>query len=257
MVESKGLLNPGAADVSIDRFTIGLDDLVRHVWVVRWDVPAGQVRRQRVLTYPACNIVVSPDGAALYGPDPSVSVRELSGRSWVVGVLMRPAAARALTFTDPGRLVAASEPMPDAPVTAIRAAMHDGRPVGELLHDWLEPVSRQVDASGRLVNTVCRLAEDRDDVIKVEDLARLVATTPRNLGRIVKYHTGLTPKWLIECRRLQQAAMTLYTRPDTDLATLAVGLGYADQAHFTRRYHQVLDETPDRTRRVGRSHGTD
>ena len=82
---------------------------------------------------------------------------------------MRPAAARALTGTDPGRLVAASEPMPDAPVTAIRAAMHDGRPVGELLHDWLEPVSRQVDASGRLVNTVCRLAEDRDDVIKVED----------------------------------------------------------------------------------------
>src|SRR5262245_15770207 len=82
--ESKGHLNPGAAGVSFDRFELGADltELVRHVWVPRWALPEGEVRPQRVLTYPAVNAVIEPTVAALYGPDPRVQVRELRGTSW-------------------------------------------------------------------------------------------------------------------------------------------------------------------------------
>lgn len=252
MVESKGHLNPGDAGVTFDRSTLGLDRLVRHVWIVRWNLPAGRVLPQRVLTYPACNLVITPDEAMLYGPDASVSVRELAGRSWAVGVLLRPAAATVLSDTAAIDLVAASEPAVDAPTHAIRAAMAAGDPVDGILRDWLAPAAARVDEAGLLVNEACRLAEERTDIVRVTDLARRVGVTTRTLARIVKDRTGLTPKWLIECRRLQHAATTLYTRPETDLAVLAAELGYADQAHFTRRYHEVLNETPDQTRRAGR-----
>ena len=259
MVESAGHLNPGDPEVAFSRFRLGtdLDDLVRHVWVARWDVPPGEVRPQRVLTYPSANAVLQPAGATLHGPSRVLATQDLTGRSWVVGVLLRPAAARLLTSTEPVRLVGREEPLPGAPLPAVAAAM--GRPaeapaaaadreVAALLHGWLAPVAARVDDAGRLANAACRVAEERSDVQRVRDLADLLGTTTRTLSRVVRQHTGLTPKWLIECRRLQAAATRLFADPGADLAALAAELGYADQAHFTRRYRAVVGETPARTR---------
>ena len=71
-------------------------DRVRWIWIPRWNLPAGQRDRQEVLPFPACNLVVEPDGIALYGPTTSISYRELEGRGWAVGALLRPAGAGAL-----------------------------------------------------------------------------------------------------------------------------------------------------------------
>jgi len=100
--ESRGHLNPGSPGLAFDRFGLGADlsDLVRHVWVPRWDLPDGEVRPQRVLTYPAFNAVITPEYATLFGPDSRVQVQELRGTSWAVGVLFRPAAAPLLTGTE-------------------------------------------------------------------------------------------------------------------------------------------------------------
>ena len=73
-----------------------LADRVRWIWIPRWDLPAGQRDRQEVLPFPACNLVVEPDGVSLYGPTTSISYRELEGRGWAVGALLRPAGAGAL-----------------------------------------------------------------------------------------------------------------------------------------------------------------
>jgi AraC-like DNA-binding protein len=257
VVDSRGHLNPGDPEVRFDRFTLGadLDDVARHVWVVRWDVPPGQTRPQRVLTYPAANAVLGPTGATLHGPERVLSVRELAGRSWAVGVLLRPAATRLLTTTDPVRLAGRAEPLAGAPVRPVVAAMAGPLDVGRLtalLRDWLLPAAARVDDAGRLANEACRLAEERPDVLRVGELARALGTTTRTLSRVVREHTGLTPRWLLECRRLQAAATTLHADPGTDLATLAADLGWTDQAHFTRRYRRVVGETPDRTRRRAR-----
>ena len=70
----------------------------------------------------------------------------------------------------------------------------------------------------------------------------------RSLERLVHDRLGVSPKWLIECRRLQWAATTLFAHPETDLSGLAAELGYADYPHFSRRYAEVLGETPQETR---------
>jgi AraC-like DNA-binding protein len=283
--ESKGHLNPGASYVHLDRFELGdgLSDLVRHVWVGRWAVPDGEVRPQRVLTYPALNAAIMPGIAALHGPDSRVQVRELRGTSWVVGILFRPAAGPLLTATDPVELVGSSEPLPAAPAGRLEEIMtgagrtsgsgdgdRDGgdRDTGDwieqdrierdrcelvrVLRAWLRPAAARVDDRGLLVNEACRLAEEEPGLTRAADLAARLGVSPRSLERLVRAHIGLTPKWLIECRRLQHAGTTLYGSPGTDLSALAADLGYTDYPHFFRQYQRVLGESPRTTRDRGR-----
>jgi AraC-like DNA-binding protein len=243
--------------VHLDRFELGADvsDLARHVWVSRWAVPDGDVRPQRVLTYPAYNAVIMPERADLYGPDYRVQVQELRGTSWVVGILFRPAAGPLLTTTDPVVLVGASEPLPAAPAGPVREIMTAPGYIREelvrTLRAWLLPVAARVEDRGRLVNEACRLAEEDPAITRAADLCARLGVSPRSMERLVRSHIGMTPKWLIECRRLQHAATTLFTAPETDLSVLAADLGYADYPHFSRQYQRVLGETPRETRERG------
>jgi AraC-like DNA-binding protein len=257
--ESKGHLNPGSGGVGFDRFELGADlaELVRHVWIPRWSVPEGEVRPQRVLSYPAINAVIEPAVAALYGPDSRVQVRELRGTSWAVGILFRPAAGPLLTATDPVALVGSSEPLPAAPADLVRRIMAEHAYVRDelerVLRDWLLPLAPDVDERGRLVNEACRLAEEDPGLTRAADLAARLGMSARSLERLVRSHVGMTPKWLIECRRLQHAATTLFTSPGTDLSVLAAELKYTDYSHFSRQYQRVIGESPRATRERGRS----
>jgi AraC-like DNA-binding protein len=251
--ESKGHLNPGAPGVDLDRFEPdpALADLVRHIWLARWRLPPGEVTHQRVLSYPAFNLVIMDRAAALYGPDPKLQVRSLSGSGWALGLLLRPAAGRLLARVPPAELVARSQPVPHAPIEEIERAVTEPTPgpiISAVVSRWLAPLAAQVDDRGRLVNRVCRLAEEEEDIVRVAALARRAGLSARSLERLVVDQIGLTPKWLIDCRRLQHAATTLHARPDTDLTALALSLRFVDYAHFSRRYKEVIGETPDQTR---------
>jgi AraC-like DNA-binding protein len=59
----------------------------------------------------------------------------------------------------------------------------------------------------------------------------------------VRRRLGLTPKWLIQRRRLQEAAEHLRGR-GTTLAEVSALLGYADQPHFSRDFARVTGMTP-------------
>jgi AraC-like DNA-binding protein len=254
MPESKGHLNPGARGVELERFEPdpALADLVRHVWLARWRLPPGEVAHQRVLAYPTFNLVIMDGSAALYGPDAKLQLRTLSGTGRALGLLLRPAAGRLLLAgVAPAELVGRSRPVTDAPIDEVDGALSQPTPapaLTALLSRWLGPLAARLDDRDRLVNRICRLAEENDSIVRVADLARRAGLSPRSLQRLVVEHIGLTPKWLIECRRLQQAATTLYAHPDTDLTELALSLQYADYAHFSRRYKEVIGETPDQTR---------
>ncbi|MFF3601797.1 helix-turn-helix domain-containing protein [Kitasatospora indigofera] len=258
MPQSHGHLNPAAPEaqheVVFDRFELGagLTELVRHVWVVRWNIPPGEARPQRVLSYPAFNAVLEPGHARLFGPDPRLDVHELRGASWAVGVLFRPAAASVLTQTPPRDLLGRGEALPGAPLGAVGEAMASDaarQRLIELLGRWLGPLARGLDQRAMTVNAVCQLAESDASITRVDELAARVGVTTRTLERLVREQVGVSPKWLIDCRRLQQAAARL--RGDVgELSALAAELGYADYAHFSRAYKKVLGETPEQTRRV-------
>jgi methylphosphotriester-DNA--protein-cysteine methyltransferase len=147
--------------------------------------------------------------------------------------------------------------MHGAPFDAIGTTMSSGAvdraELVRILRRWLLPIVDGLDDTGRLVNEACRIAEQEASVVRAVDLAARVHVSPRTLERVVRRTVGMTPKWLIECRRLQEAATRLYSEPGTDLSDLAVELGYADHAHFSRQYKRILGETPEDTRREGRA----
>jgi AraC-like DNA-binding protein len=257
---SKGHLNPGSQDVTFDRFELGpgLADLVRHVWVVRWEIPAGEVRAQRVLTYPAFNAVFDAGSARLFAPSSRVQVQELAVTSWAVGVLFRPAAARILSGTEPALVPASGEHLHGAPVEALAALMSASPPAGGsrlalvgTLRAWLLPCVSRLDHRAMLVNAVCELAENDNGILRSTDLAERVNVPVRSLERLVSSHLGVSPKWLIDCRRLQHAATLLFAEPSTSLTGLAASLGYTDYPHFSRSYKSVIGESPRATRELG------
>ena len=78
---------------------------------------------------------------------------------------------------------------------------------------------------------------------RVSDMAREVGLTERSLQRLVEQRLGLSPKWLVQRRRLHDAVEALKAG-STGLADMAAVLGYTDQAHFTHDFRTVTGMTP-------------
>ena len=82
-------------------------------------------------------------------------------------------------------------------------------------------------------------------------VARALGVSPRTLQRRVGLATGRAPGWWRRLARVRRTAVALAdTR--TPLAALALGHGYADQAHMTREIQAWLAVTPTALRGNGR-----
>ena len=231
-----------------------LADVVRRYWIPVWSVPEGNAVEQKVLQYPCCVIVVSSDYARFYGVVRGMSTQTLSGEGWAVGVMLQPAAGFLATgrpvhhFTDTSVDVGTLPTLGDDWVGDIRRAMADPHSPGArddaiaVLEGVLAGLL-PVDDEGLQVNRIVDLVEDTPDLLRVADLCDRVAIPERTLQRLLAKRLGLTPKWLIQRRRLHEASAALRSA-EVDLAGLAADLGYADQAHFTRDFRRVTTMTP-------------
>lgn len=175
----------------------------------------------------------------------------------------RRGAASVLTKTAPLELLGRGEPLPGAPLNAVSALMRSAsaenlpamtdaarQRLVEVLGRWLTPLARSLDERANAVNAVCQLAEGDASITRVDELAARAGMSVRAIERLVKERIGVSPKWLIDCRRLQEAASRLRSDAGMELSALAAELGYSDYAHFSRAYKKVLGETPENTRRA-------
>lgn len=234
-----------------------LADVVRRYWMPVWSLPEGVVTSQRVLQYPVCLVVVSHEYARLVGPTTGLATRDLAGSGWALGAMLQPAAgARVLegsveALTDgvvdladvpgldgaalTGAIRSAVAESPDDP--ALRAA------AVEVLEATLRGLLR-VDDEGLLVNAVVEHVENDSTVHRVSQVCEKFAISERGLQRLTAHRIGLSPKWLVQRRRLHEAAERLAEPDRPELARLAADLGYADQAHFSRDFRTVTGLTP-------------
>ncbi|HOT56860.1 MAG TPA: AraC family transcriptional regulator [Ornithinibacter sp.] len=253
-VERAHLVDPTDTTYAIDRFAPSPDvvDLVRRHWVPMWHLPEGESSEQAVLQYPVCLVVVAHDYARFYGVQSGLSRTTLVGTGWAAGVMLQPGAGRLLlgqdvsTVTD--RHVELSDVLGSQVVTDVRAAMTDPQDPGcrREAADSLEAVIRAhlpLDDEGRLVNDLVDHIEHDPSVRQVSQVCDRFGLSERALQRLTRRRLGLTPKWLIQRRRLHEASERLRAGPG-DLAAIAHDLGYADQAHFTRDFRRVTGITP-------------
>lgn len=259
-IERAHLREPGDVSHSMFRYDApeGFDSLLRRFWIPVWSLPDGALAPQRVLQYPVCLLVVTGEYARFYGVASGLSTTTLSGDGWAVGVMCQPAAGFLLTgvsvdtYTD--RDVELSDVLGTDGVTlvqSIRSVMvEDPRSVDahrSAMAAFANALRRYlpVDAEGELVNCIVHHVETHPDVTRVAQVCDAFDLSERSLQRLVHRRLGLTPKWLIQRRRLHDAVARLRGRTTT-LAEVAAGLGYADEPHFIRDFSRVTGMTPGR-----------
>lgn len=250
--ESRGVLFPAGLP-SFHRLPSpeGVAGLVRWFWIPEWDIEPGRVSRQELIAYPACNLVVEPSGVTLSGPTTRLSTRELAGRGWAVGALLRPAAVPQLAG-DPAALRDDQRVLEQPGLhAAVGAAITTDAP-GERRRDlaveaftaWLHVHVMEPDDEGLLANAMAELIDGDRSVVRVADAASRLGVSVRTLQRLCRRYVGLPPAALIRRRRLQEAAERLRTDPTVDIAAVAVEFGYVDHAHLAGDFRSVLGFTP-------------
>lgn len=235
----------------------GLTQVIRRFWIPVWSIPPGEVTIQRVLQYPICLIAVSEDQAHFIGPTTGLSTRTLAGDGWVFGVMFQPAAGALVLGRPVNELTDRLVDLETVPSLDSPALVSDLR---DLLADDPGDPGRQraactrfeataaelapVDGEGRLINAVVEYVETHPEVLRVAQVTRRFDLSERTLQRLTARRIGLSPKWLIQRRRLHEAAGVLRSGGTRSLADVAADLGYADQAHFCRDFRTVTGLTP-------------
>ena len=237
--------------------TPALEDLVERYWVPVWSL--AEPSTQSTLQHPVCLVVVSDSYARFYGVARGRSSVTLEGDGWAVGTMLRPAAGRLVLgrsvaevtdrwidlaeVLDPdhadlvARVRGHMAPSPDDPGSHARAIAE--------VEQWLGGFV-PVDEQGLVVNHLVAWLAEHPEVTRVGELARELGVTERTLQRLVEQRLGLSPKWLVQRRRLHDAVLALKAglRGASGLAEVAADLGYTDQAHFTHDFRSVTGMTP-------------
>lgn len=231
-----------------------LRELVERFWIPVWSLRSPST--QTTLQHPCCLVVISNTYARFYGVTPGRSWVTLEGEGWAVGTMLLPAAGRLVlgrsvasvtgTYVDLAEVPslraeelvtevhAAMVPEPQDPAAHMRAIGAVERRLATLL---------PVDPQGTLINDVVAWLREHREVTRVAEVADRFAMSERSLQRLVEQRVGLTPKWLIQRRRLHDAVLALKAGA-TSLSDVAADLGYADQAHFTHDFRTVTGMTP-------------
>lgn len=92
------------------------------------------------------------------------------------------------------------------------------------------------------------IEEHLDGPLNVVDLAPMARLGPHYFSRAFKRTLGETPHAYVSRRRIEQA-LHLMLSTNSPLAQIALACGFADQAHFTRRFHGAMGVTPHAWRR--------
>jgi AraC-like DNA-binding protein len=79
---------------------------------------------------------------------------------------------------------------------------------------------------------------------RVAELASRHGLSNRALQRLFGRYIGVSPKWVLRRYRLHEASERIASREFEDFSTLALDLGYADQAHFNRDFRSLLGVSP-------------
>jgi AraC family transcriptional regulator of adaptative response / methylphosphotriester-DNA alkyltransferase methyltransferase len=100
------------------------------------------------------------------------------------------------------------------------------------------------------------LANEFQHPIRVEDVARRLATSPRQLQRVFADVGGLGFRSYLRWVRMSHAADALHNT-DTPVKDIARRVGYRDPSEFSKAFKRTYGVTPSQARALRRGHGSE
>jgi AraC-like DNA-binding protein len=258
-----GILRPEVQDSLVRRDRLeadsGLQPWVEHYWTVAWELePPGFV--SEVVSHPAVHVTIesgsrprfghSMPAALVHGVITRRFTQEILGSGRVFGVKFRPGGFGAFTGADVGAWTDRVLPL----------GVAFGAEAAVLLREVLpldDDRDRAAVADAFLLGRVPARDERYDEVLAivtqmqrdpalttVEQVARRHAVSERTLQRLFRRYVGVGPKWVLQRARLHDAVDRIDSGRVSDLAALALELGWFDQAHFTRDFTALVGQSP-------------
>jgi AraC-like DNA-binding protein len=233
-----------------------LADVIEHYWRVRWDMGDHEPYTQHTLSNASVHLVVEHGRCRVQGIVTGRFRRVLRGRGRVFGVKFRPAGFRPFYGSAISDLTDRSVAIPEVfgqegeALAEQVLSLDDEARMVEACDDFFRQRQPAADPNVLTINAiVARIVEDRA-ITMVDQVVSETGIGKRTLQRLFSEYVGVSPKWVIRRYRLHEAEKRLAAGQDVDLATLALDLGYSDQAHFVRDFRAIVGKPPAAYRRA-------
>jgi AraC-like DNA-binding protein len=257
---ARGVLDPRSGErwfeLDMLRPAEELAELVEHFWTVTWDLRGRDSYTQHVLPHPSVHVVVEDDRAEVVGVTTGRFSRVLEGKGRAFGIKFRPAGFHPFLGSSVSALTDCMVPIAEVFGAGGEALAERVRGLRDPA-DLLQAAEAFVRARGappdprvpRVNQVVADIMEDRA-ITRVDQVVERTGIGTRRLQRLFADYVGVSPKWVVQRYRLHEAAERLAADEELDLATLAVELGYFDQAHFARDFKAIVGSPPNRYART-------
>jgi len=248
-----------------------LDEIAAYYWWVTWRHEQPAPFRQQVLTNPATHLTVeAAEGGILHGrPVLGALVHGLVTRVFTVDL---PVAGRVagIAFHPGGLAALLDRSVRELTNTVVGAEELFGTGVGAFAEQVLmaddDEARRDVAVTFLSAHLEHRLEQVRADrgyaavraavelmrsreYVTLAPIAEQVHVSERTLQRLFTRYVGASPLWVLRRHRLQDAVAALEAGEGEDLSALAATLGFADHAHLTRAFTQVIGVPPSQYRK--------
>ena len=250
----RGLINP---KVGQQKFTLtryfphpDLEFFVEHYWIVRWDLRGQPPFVSENLPHPTIHLVFQKGATQIYGVTSGKFSRSINGKGHVLGVKFRPGAfypfvkSPVSQFTDDAICLEDVFGVDSADLEkAVLKSDVDELMVEQVENFLLRHVPERDETITRINQIVDHIIADRS-ITKVDDVVAHFHINKRTLQRLFNQYVGVSPKWVIQRYRLQDALEQLAEGETDDCARMALNLGYFDQAHFIKDFKMLVGKPP-------------
>lgn len=249
-LDEGGWAAPGAC---LERPPDDLAALVEHVFTV--DFRRAEQQAWKILPDTCAHVIVKlGDGGeggrssvTVVGARSEAVTTDVSGRSWTVGVRLRPGALPVLAGAPAVGLTDRSVPADaiwgsagDGLVREVVGAADPGH-VKTRLIDFLRRISPRASAVDWRAAAYAKLTRRSGGRMAVEAAAGAIGISPRALRYIAHDALGLAPKRYARVERLLRA---LQASQEAPWGRVAARVGFSDQAHLARDLKDLLGEAP-------------
>jgi AraC-like DNA-binding protein len=254
LAKPDGILNPKVSETKfqLERLEPATDlrFFIERYWIIHWDLRGQAPYVSENLPFPCVNMVVEPQKSGIFGVVTSKFTHRLEGKSAVFGIKFRPGAFYPFYQQAVSELTDTYLPITTVfgvagreYETAILAQDNDSERIA-IAESFLRTRLPQEDETITVINQIIDCIRTQPTITKVDDMLYRIPMSKRTLQRIFRQYVGVSPKWVIQRYRLQEAADLLAAGHVENWSALALKLGYFDQAHFIKDFKTIVGKTP-------------